>query len=347
MAQPPLPQADLESILRQTAPLWDELRGRQFFITGGTGFFGVWLLESLLHINRALSLNLHATVLTRDPASFARRVPHIASAPPITLHAGDMTSFEYPRGEFAFVIHAATDVANVADTSISRLTSICEGTGHVLRFAATHGTQKFLLTSSGAVYGRQPAHITHVREDYPGAPVTIDLASAYGEGKRVSELLCAFHAASNAIEYKIARCFSFAGPGLAVDASFAIGNFIADVQNGRPVSIAGDGTTVRSYLYAADLAVWLWTILLRGPALEPLNVGSEEAISISELAHRVVALLNPALDVTSAKQASKNQIPLRYVPSTEKARKLLSLHATVGLDESIRRMAAWHGIHAK
>jgi dTDP-glucose 4,6-dehydratase len=345
LCQPPLPRPDLELILQRTAPLWDELRNRRIFITGGTGFFGIWLLESLLHIDRALGLNVRATVLTRRPAAFASRVPHIASAAAITLHQGDITSFAYPEGEFSCVIHAATEVSSVSGTSVVGLTSIYEGTAHVLRFAATHGTHKFLLTSSGAVYGRQPTDITHLSEDATCAPATTDLASGYGEGKRVSELLCAFQAVSHpGIEYKIARCFAFAGPGLALDANFAIGNFIADVQHCRPVYITGDGTAVRSYLYAADLAIWLWTILFSGPSLTPINVGSEEAISIAELASKITGLLRPGFPVILGKQPPTNYVPLRYVPSTAKAREILSLHPTIGLDESILRMAAWHGI---
>jgi len=344
MAPKPLPESDLEYILRATAPLWEEVRSQQLFISGGTGFFGHWLLESFLHINEALGLNAKATVLSRSPEAFASRAPHIAHDPAIRLLTGDIASFNYPEGEFAYVIHAATEVAVVtADKPLERLTAIQDGTAHTLRFAATHGTRKFLLTSSGAVYGRQPAHITHIPEDYLGAPSTADPASAYGEGKRVSELMCALYAASTAIEFKIARCFAFAGPGLALNANFAIGNFIADVMLGRTVSIAGDGTPLRSYLYPADLTVWLWTILFRAPSLEIFNVGSEEAISIVDLAHRVTATLNPNIDVTVAKRAPEGNIPLQYVPSTQKAQRLLNLQQTIGLDESIRRMAGWNG----
>jgi nucleoside-diphosphate-sugar epimerase len=344
MAQQRLPAHDLDFILQETTAMWEEMRNRRLFITGGTGFFGRWLLESFLHINRALNLNAHATVLSRNPDGFAVRAAHIATDPAITLLAGDITNFDYPEGDFAYVLHAATEVAVVtAGKPLERLAAIQDGTAHTLRFAATHGTRKFLLTSSGAVYGRQPPHLTHVPEDYPGAPITSDPASAYGEGKRVSELMGALYATSTTMELKIARCFAFVGPGLALDANFAIGNFIADVMHGRPVSIAGDGTPLRSYLYAADLATWLWTMLFRAPSLEIFNVGSEEAISIADLAHRVTATLDPSVNVTVAERAPDGSLPLQYVPSTQKAQRFLNLRQTVSLEESIRRMAEWNG----
>jgi dTDP-glucose 4,6-dehydratase len=344
-----LPAADLEFILQKTMPMWEEMRNCRIFITGGTGFFGRWLLESFLQINRVLQLNARATALSRDPKRFANRAPHIANDPAITLLAGDVSTFDYPEEEFAYVIHAATEVAVVkaVEEPLERLMAIQGGTARALHFAATHGTRKFLLTSSGAVYGRQPAHITHVAEDYAGAPDTTDPMSAYGEGKRASELMCALYSDSTSIEFKIARCFAFVGPGLALDANFAIGNFIGDVMLGRSVSVAGDGTPLRSYLYAADLAVWLWTMLFRAPSLEIFNVGSEEAISIADLARRVITTLGSPVEVKVAKRALEGNARLQYVPSTQKAQRMLNLRQTVGLDESIRRMAEWNGYKSK
>jgi dTDP-glucose 4,6-dehydratase len=341
----PLDQADLDLVLSETRLLWEEIRDKSIFITGGTGFFGRWLLESFLHINRELGLNAQAVVLSRNPAAFAAREPHVANDPAIKLLAGDITSYDYPEGDFDFVIHAATEVAVVTASSnpLDRLQSIQQGTEHTLRFAASHGTRKFLLTSSGAVYGRQPEHITHVPEDYSGAPDTANTASVYGEGKRVSELMCALYAASCPIEFKIARCFAFAGPGLALDSNFAIGNFIADVMAGRTVSIGGDGTPMRSYLYAADLTIWLWTMLFRAPSMQIFNLGSEDAISIADLARRVIAVLDPSTQITIAKQPVAGQPLLQYVPSTQKAQRVLGIRQTVDLDESIRRMASWNG----
>jgi nucleoside-diphosphate-sugar epimerase len=349
VAQQQLPAADLEAILQQTLPLWEEVRNQRIFVTGGTGFFGCWLLESFLHANRTLDLNARITVLSRDPENFAHRAPHITGDPAITLQKGEIRTFDYPEGEFAYVIHAAAEVAVVTASKdpLERLMAIQGGTAHTLRFASTHGTQKYMLVSSGAAYGQQPPDMTHVPEDFLGAPATWDQNSSYGEGKRVSELMCALYAGSNGIEFKIARCFAFAGPGLALDANFAIGNFIADVMNGRTVSIAGDGTPLRSYLYAADLAVWLWTILFRAPSLEIFNVGSEEPISIVDLARKVVATLNSNVVVAVAKQAAEGSLLKQYVPSTRKAERLLQLRQTVGLDESIRRMAAWHDLNGR
>jgi nucleoside-diphosphate-sugar epimerase len=345
---PPLPIADLDLILAGTRDHWREMQGQRIFITGGTGFFGCWLLESFLYVNRVDGLGAHATVLTRNPAAFSQKCPHLASDPAIALLAGDVRDFIYPDGEFKYVIHAATDASTkqAAENPIEMLTTILRGTERVLEFAANHGTQKLLLTSSGAVYGTQLPSITHLSEDYAGAPNPLKSESAYAEGKRAAELMCAVYGAKHGIECKSARCFAFVGPHLSLDAHFAIGNFIRDAIRGDVIRVNGDGTPKRSYMYAADLTVWLWSILFRAPAMEAFNVGSNRAINILELAHTVAAAIGSTAKVCVAQQAIPGAEIQRYVPSTRKAEQLLGLKCEVALEDAIRRTAAWHGYHS-
>jgi nucleoside-diphosphate-sugar epimerase len=349
LAAKPISVEDLEHILAHTRELWEEMRGQSIFITGGTGFFGCWLVESFCYVNRELGLGAKATVLSRDPKKFAAKCPHLAGDPAVTLHAGDVRNFEFPAGEFGYVIHAATEASakQAAEEPLEMLSTILAGTERALKFAAACGARKFLLTSSGAVYGRQPAEMTHVPESYMGAPDVLDPASVYAEGKRASELMCALHqkvarAKGAEFEAKIARCWAFCGPHLPLDAHFAIGNFIGDVLAGRPISIGGDGTPRRSYLYGADLAIWLWTMLFRAPALMPINVGSGRDLSILELAEAVAATLAPTTEIRVAKQVVPGAAPARYVPSVLRAEEMLGLRELVGLEESIRRTFAWY-----
>jgi len=335
---------DLEFIAANTQGLWDELRGERVFITGGTGFFGCWLVESFCFVNHLLGLGAHATILTRKPEAFAQKCPHLASDGGVTLQAGDVRTFSFPEGEYRYIIHAATQTSakQAADSPLEMLSTIIAGTERTLQFAVTHGTKKFLLTSSGAVYGKQPANVTHVPEDYAGAPDPLEPSSVYAEGKRAAELLCALYQKKAILECKIARCWAFCGPHLSLDQHFAIGNFIGDVLAGRPIQIRGDGTPRRSYLYAAELAVWLWTILFRAPTLVPFNVGSSHHVSILELAQTVVATLSPQTEIRVAQKAVAGVPPLLYIPCVDRARKVLGLRQIIGLEECIRRTAKWH-----
>jgi nucleoside-diphosphate-sugar epimerase len=335
---------DLELIAAKTQGSWDELRGERVFITGGTGFFGCWLVESFCFMNHLLGLGAEATILTRNPAAFAQKCPHLASDTAVTLHAGDVRSFVFPDGEYRYVIHAATEASAKQATGapLEMLSTIVAGTERTLEFAVTHGAKKFLLTSSGAVYGKQPTDVTHVPENYTGAPDALDPANVYAEGKRTAELLCALYEKTGRFDCKIARCWAFCGPYLPLDQHFAIGNFIGDVLAGRPIQIQGDGTPRRSYLYAADLATWLWTILFRAPALMPFNVGSAHDVSILQLAQTVAMTLNPQTEIRVARQAVPGAATLRYVPCIDRARDVLGLHQTIGLEDCVRRTAKWH-----
>ncbi len=344
MPSPPLFSTDLDLILRETQTVWEPMRGQRIFITGGTGFFGCWLLESFCHINRELMLDARATILTRSPAKFSAKVPHLVADSHVELLEGDVKDFEFPAGDFPFVIHAATEASarQAAEAPLEMLSTILTGTERALEFAATHGTRRFLLTSSGAVYGRQPSTITHVSESYGGAPDPLDPGSVYAEGKRAAELTCSLYQKTAGIECAIARCWAFCGPHLPLDAHFAIGNFIGNVLRKEPILIQGDGTPRRSYLYGADLAIWLWTMLFRAPALTPINVGSEHDLSILEIAQNVARNLNPEAVIHVVGSPLPGAAPSRYVPAVSRARQLLGLKQVVSLEESIRRTAAWY-----
>ena len=340
----PLPARDLAHIFHHTAELWEEARGKRFFITGGTGFFGIWLLESFIFINDALDLGATATVLSRDPARFACKAPHIVARKDLLFHQGDIRNFEHPQGSYDYLIHAATE----ASTQLNRehpgemLDSIVSGMRHIIGFAKAKQVSKFLFTSSGAVYGKQPSDMSHISEDFLGAPDCLKPDSAYSEGKRVAELMAAIHLIHSCCAFKIARCFAFVGPHLPLDSHFAIGNFIGDAILGRSIHIKGDGTPFRSYLYAGDLTVWLWVILFKGASGRAYNVGSEQSLDIYTIADSVSRAMKGCSNIEIENEPFENQAVSRYVPSTQRAALELGLKSCIGLDEAITRTVTWY-----
>lgn len=330
-------EQDMAAIGKALAPLWSRLSGARIFMTGGTGFIGQWMLEAFARSN----IDAEVTLLSRDPDSFAARVPHLAAR--FRLITGDTTSFTAPAANYTHVIHAATDASAALNANDPRrmFDTIVQGTRRALDLAAASNARFFFL-SSGAVYGAQPQQVTHVAEDWRGGPDPCDPLSAYGEGKRAAEMLCAIYAKQFGLDVVNARIFALLGPLLSLDIHFAAGNFIRDAMQGRTIRVVGSGEAVRSYLYAADLAVWLWTLLIAGKPGAVCNVGSEEAVSIADLARRTATLLGgPGVEILGQPDPGWN--PGRYVPSTARARAELGVTATIGLDEAIRRTALSNG----
>ena len=333
---------DLDRVLDETTRLWDDLRGSRILLTGGTGFFGCWMLESLLWANDRFGLGASAVVLTRNASAFSAKAPHLASSSAVTLCEGDVRTFTWTGGALSHVVHAGTET-QVPATRNDRLRvvdTIVEGTRRTLDIAERAGAARFLMTSTGAVYGRQPAAVTHVAEEFSGSPDATNPRQAGAEAKRAAEMLCAVYA-EGPLHTTIARCFAFVGPYLPLSGHLAIGTFIGAALERRPIRIAGDGTPLRSYMYAADLAAWLWTILLRGGRGQAYNVGSEHAISIAEMARAVARIAGTGSEVLIAGEAAGGPAE-RYVPATQRARTDLGVRMTVDFEEALARTLDWH-----
>lgn len=341
-------EADFNTILRRTATLWPRLRGQRLFITGGTGFFGRWLLESICLANHVHQLGLSITVLTRAPAHFKKIAPALTADPALTLLAGNVLDFSFPSGDFTHILHLATTSAHetfAGEEPLRKFDTLVHGTRRVLDFAVERNIKHFLFTSSGVIY--QPDGETLISEKNLLSPPTWDPATALGQAKRAAEFLCAHYAARYGWHLSLARCFSFAGPWLPLDLHYAIGNFVAEARTGGPIVVNSDGSALRSYLYAADLVTWLLTLLLDGPNGYPCNVGSDQAISIGDLAHKVRDLLAPSAEVKILGKTGLsigNPVRNTYVPDITLARTTLGLDVWTDLSTTIE-MTARHATH--
>jgi dTDP-glucose 4,6-dehydratase len=331
-----LPEEDLLHIFNHTVDFFEELRNKSVFITGGTGFIGKWLVESFLYLNAKTALNTSLTLLTRNKQKFTTDYPHLASDPSIGFVEGDIADFHFPAGKFSFILHAAIDYK---EDSLALFDSCVNGTRHLLDFAVHCHAEKVLLISSGAIYGKQPSGVSHIPEEFSGSPNPMGNGSSYGMAKRVSEYLGCEYARKNNFQVKIARCFAFAGPYLPLNLGSAIGNFIQFAIMRQNIIIKGDGTPLRSYMYASDLTIWLWTILFKGESCRPYNVGSEEEISISDLASEVITIIAPSLKKTILTKAAHDSLPERYIPLTRRARTELSLDVWVTRKDAIIKMS--------
>lgn len=332
---------DIGDVLRHAARFERELRGARIVVTGATGWFGTWLLDALVALNRAKSLDLRVVAVSRRPDAFAERQPELHAAEEIEWVAADVRDAGLDiAGPITHAIHAATEASAKlnAEEPDRMFDTIVSGTRNLLQAVAPHRGVKALLVGSGAVYGVQPPGTPRLAEDHRGAPDVLDAGNAYAEGKRAAEQLAAIWHATRGLHVTIARCFAFVGPHMPFDAHFAIGNFIRDALEGDEIHIKGDGKPLRSYLYMSDLVVWLLTILVEGRAMRPYNVGSEDAVSIAALAARCAAAGGRDIRVRIDGGPAGGR---HYVPDTTRARNELGLVTHVPLDEAIGRTVTW------
>lgn len=239
------------------------------------------------------------------------------------------------------MLHAATEsTIGPSLTPLQRYDQIVDGTRNILDLTVATGARRFLLTSSGAIYGPQPSDLAAIPEDCAGSPPLSETSTAYGQAKRAAEHLCALVAEQHDLETMVARCFAFVGPDLPLNVHFAIGNFIRDALTADAITVFGDGTPLRTYLDQSDLAHWLLTLLEHGRPGQAFNLGSDEVISIAALAHLVRDILAPDKTVHILGQPDLAAARSRYVPDIRKAKQELGLRVTVPLQEAVRRTGA-------
>ena len=342
---PPVPgilEQDLDAALGRTRDRWTDLSGARLFVTGVTGFVGTLLLESIAHARAHTGVDLRVVALVRDPHRLFTRMPWAAQSRWLDIVCGDVQTFNLDVGAIDFAIHAANTGSPreiVADPDgVARM--VVDGSLRVREMSAAAGVRRILQISSGSVSGAHFTPAPPIAEDDPGIPIGEGAAECLARAKRDAEhALLAASRKSGAPAIVLARGFALCGPWIPLDSAFAFGNFIGAALRHEPIRVSGDGTPVRSYLYAGDLVVWLWNLLLKGESGRAYNVGSEHAVSIRELAHRVSDLLGGAVEIA--------EVPVPgagahwHVPSTARARNELGLEETVQLDEAIARTAKW------
>lgn len=304
-------------------------------IIGGTGFFGKSILDAFQRglldewkIDRVIAMSRHAKQL-REVA------PELVDDRVELLNADIGHTDWLPLADYVIHAAASTDARNYLSRPEAERQNIQAGVRNYCRLAPRYNSgSKIVYVSSGAVYGAQPSGLDHIDEKFEVKDVA-DLPEAkrdYAFAKREAEE--AFKAlGAQGLNVSIARCFAFVGRWLPRDQHFAIGNFIDDGLNGRPVEVKATFPVYRSYMHADDLVRWLMTIAARASVVcEAYNVGSDEAVSMVDLA----GIVAEEFGVVVHKPECNFEKIDRYVPSIEKAKNQLGLGIGINLKNAIR-----------
>lgn len=318
----------------------------KLLLTGGTGFFGRALLRHMLVAENLPSFDL--TIISRHPELFRDRFPELVRFEALRIIQGDIEDREsLPwNAKFTHVMHVAADsTIGPQLNSLNYFRQILAGTENILDLAVATGAQRFLFTSSGGIYGVQPPGMPNVNEEWTGSPFIGQISDTYSHAKRAAEHLVHLYRDSFALETIVARCFSFLGIDLPLNAHFAIGNFIHDALYSDCITVRGDGSPLRSYLNQDDLAAWLFTILLQGYDGQAYNIGSDRAISLSAVAELVRDHLSPEKPIFTQGDTSLGSGRSIYVPDVSKIKSLHHVSEVLSLEESIAQVGLFHRKH--
>jgi dTDP-glucose 4,6-dehydratase len=326
---PPLPPEDLEHIFHHAGGCWNRLDGKSVLFTGASGFFGSWMLESLLYAGTKSGLTFRAIAVTRDARRFLQYLPHLAGDPRVEVLESDAATMPVPERPVDYVVHSL-----FAPAPLEEMEAHYEmATRRLLEIAVLKEAAGCLLCSTGAVYKPSASPIP---ENWPrfgaGDPLCYPRIRAQVEDQWEAGFV------RRGLPVTIARGFAFVGPRLPLDGQFAVGNFLRDILAGLPVTIHGDGSPIRSYLHAADLAVRLWHILVHGQPGGIYNVGAAQELSIGDAADAIAALVQPPAEIRILREGSGYSY---YVPDSTRAERAFGLAPGLPFPEALARTWRW------
>ena len=194
---------------------------------------------------------------------------------------------------------------------------------------------KVLQASSSEVYGDPDVHPQP--ETYCGRVNPIGPRACYDEGKRCAETLFADYHRQNGVRVKIARIFNTYGPRMCIDDARVVSNFIVQALKNQDVTVYGDGSQTRSFMYCSDLVEALVRLMATpDDYIGPLNIGNPQEFSMLQLAEHVLALTGSRSRIVHAPLPADD--PAQRCPQIDQAQRVLGgWRPTVQLDEGLRR----------
>ena len=265
-----------------------QIKSKRILVTGGAGFVGSNLCERLLReYHRVVCLdNLYTGSLENskeflDKENFEFLQMDILDKEKVETLKSLSIDAIYHLACPASPVHYQKDAIYT--------TRVCvEGTLNMLELAR-HFDCPILFSSTSEVYGDPLVH--PLCEEYCGNVTPVGVRSCCDEGKRCAESLCMDYHRQHGVRVKIVRIFNTYGPRMAVDDGRVVSNFIVQALRNEPLTIYGDGSQTRSFMYIDDLLEGMVRMMATADEVTgPVNLGNPEEITIKELADVVIGL---------------------------------------------------------
>jgi UDP-glucuronate decarboxylase len=353
-------ERDLRYITEHLIQEFSRMAGKRILITGGAGFLGYYLTQSIMHWNDSASQESCIDVTVFD--NFSRGMPEwlkeMASNPLLHLFRHDITSpLPEEMPDFSYIIHAAS----IASPTFYRKYPIETMDANVngLRFLLEYARERLesrtpieglLFFSTSEIYGDPTPDNIPTPETYRGNVSCTGPRACYDESKRYGEALCVNFARQYGIPVTVARPFNNYGPGLKITDKRVLPDFARDIMAKQDIVMYSDGSPTRTFCYVADAVVGYYRILVRGTAGESYNIGVESPeISIGELAELVTGLARELFGYQGRviRRPSKEadylvDNPNRRCPIIAKARQEIGYEPSISLEQGMRNSLIWY-----
>ncbi|HUH21356.1 MAG TPA: UDP-glucuronic acid decarboxylase family protein, partial [Gaiellaceae bacterium] len=296
-------------------------------VTGGAGFLGSHLCESLLaRGHRVICVDNLIT-------STLGNIEHLRGDDFVFVNHDLIDHIEIP-GEVDYVWHFAA-LASPVDYLRMPLHSLkvgSYGTHHALGLAKFKRA-RFLLASTSEVYGDPEVHPQP--ESYWGNVNPIGPRGVYDEAKRYAEALTMAYHNQQGVDTAIVRIFNTYGPRMRSHDGRAIPTFMRQALENAPLTVFGQGQQTRSFCYVEDLIRGLH-LLAESEEHLPVNLGNPEEFSILELAQTVIKVTSSKSEIVY--EALPVDDPQVRQPDITRARQVLGWEPEIQLEEGLRRM---------
>ncbi len=351
---------DLEYISNNLKDEFACLAGKKILITGGAGFLGYYLVQSILYWNKITNEAKSIQIIIYD--NYIRGIPDwlikLKGNKNLTLVKHDITNpLPQDIDDFHYIIHAASIASPTyyRKYPIETMDANVNGLRFLLEYCRAQKTKNkpvegFLFYSTSEIYGDPSPENIPTPETYRGHVSCTGPRACYDESKRYGETLCVNFAQQYGLPIKVARPFNNYGPGLKITDKRVLPDFARDILAGRDIELLSNGSPTRTFCYIADAIVGYYKILVRGLDGEAYNIGVEKPeISIANLAERVAEQARDLFDypgkVILQVSADKDYLvdnPNRRCPVIDKARVDLDYNPGISLDEGLKRSLIWY-----
>ena len=347
---------DLDEILKRLTEDNISFRTKTILVTGGAGFLGSWVCDILVKQGANcicldnLSSGRFANITHLMEKENFRFINHDISKPVffgLTHHPNGICVGDIKRIDIVMHMASRASPFEFSIYPISILKSNTLGTMNALGIAKAHNAL-FFYTSTSEVYGNPPDEAIPTAETYFGNVNPVGPRSCYDESKRAGEAFVKAYELQHRIKTKVVRIFNTSGPRIRYGPEFGrvIPNFIYQALNNEDITIFGDGSQTRSFIYVVDEIEGILKIVHNREAIgEVINLGNNKEHTIIEIANLIKALTNSTSDIVFKPLPIDD--PVRRCADLGKAKRILNWQPTTPLKEGLMKTIAWFKDNAK